>query len=113
MTQSKLPKALMPELFMLLEKAMGPALIGGIENANAPFVLMADADDSYDFLETPKFYNKIIEGFDLVQGCRLPNGGGEIEKGARSWSSLSHRTQCSLCWYEDGSVHRYTMFIAG
>ena len=47
---------------------------------------MADADDSYNFLGNSKFYQKIREGFDLVQGCRLPNGGGKIEKGAMPWS---------------------------
>ena len=32
--------------------------MGGIEQAKAPFVLMADADDSYNFLEVPKFSKK-------------------------------------------------------
>ena len=67
-------------------KGYGAALMGGIEQAKAPFVLMADADDSYDFLEIPKFFKKIKEGFDLVQGCRLPKGGGKIMKGAMPWS---------------------------
>ena len=39
-------------------KGYGAALMGGIEQAKAPFVLMADADDSYDFLEVPKFFQK-------------------------------------------------------
>jgi hypothetical protein len=60
--------------------------MGGIEQAKAPFIFMADADDSYDFLEMPKFFQKIKEGFDLVQGCRLPKGGGKIIKGAMPWS---------------------------
>jgi len=67
-------------------KGYGAALMGGIEEATAPFVLMADADDSYDFLELPKFFEKTREGFDLVQGCRLPRGGGKINKGAMPWS---------------------------
>ena len=67
-------------------KGYGAALMGGIEKAKAPFVLMADADDSYDFLELPKFFQKLTEGFDLVQGCRLPKGGGKIAKGAMPWS---------------------------
>lgn len=67
-------------------KGYGAALIEGIESAKAPWVLMADADDSYDFLETPKFFRKLKEGFDIVQGCRLPSGGGKIEKGAMPWS---------------------------
>jgi glycosyltransferase involved in cell wall biosynthesis len=67
-------------------KGYGAALMGGIEEAKAPFVLMADADDSYDFLELPKFFQKTKEGFDLIQGCRLPGGGGKINKGAMPWS---------------------------
>jgi len=43
---------------------------------------MGDADDSYDFLEIPSFVNKLREGVDLVQGCRLPAGGGSIAPGA-------------------------------
>ena len=43
---------------------------------------MADADDSYDFFEIPKFVEKLREGFDLVMGCRLPEGGGVILPGA-------------------------------
>ena len=43
---------------------------------------MGDADDSYDFGESPKFVAKLREGYELVQGCRFPSGGGTIEKGA-------------------------------
>ena len=46
------------------------------------FVLMGDADDSYDFLETPKFLDRLREGYDMVQGCRLPRGGGVVRPGA-------------------------------
>jgi len=67
-------------------KGYGAALMGGIEQSRAPFVLMADADDSYDFLALPKFFQKTKEGFDLIQGCRLPRGGGKINKGAMPWS---------------------------
>lgn len=63
-------------------KGYGNALMGGIESARGKYVLMGDADDSYDFLETPKFLTKIREGFDLVQGCRLPSGGGRVLPGA-------------------------------
>jgi hypothetical protein len=43
---------------------------------------MGDADDSYDFLEVPKFVEKLQAGADLVQGCRLPSGGGTVKPGA-------------------------------
>jgi hypothetical protein len=64
------------------EKGYGSALMGGIAAARGRYVLMGDADDSYDFLELPKFVERIREGFDLVQGCRLPAGGGTVLPGA-------------------------------
>jgi hypothetical protein len=64
----------------------GSALMGGIEAAFGRFVIMGDADDSYDFLEIPKFVEKLREGFHLVQGCRLPAGGGIVAPGAMPWS---------------------------
>lgn len=64
------------------EKGYGNALMGGIEAAEGNYVIMGDADDSYDFLEIPKFLNKLREGYDLVQGCRLPAGGGRVLPGA-------------------------------
>lgn len=63
-------------------RGYGNALMGGIAAAKGRYVLMADADDSYDLLETPKFLEKLREGYDLVQGCRLPTGGGRILPGA-------------------------------
>jgi glycosyltransferase involved in cell wall biosynthesis len=64
------------------EKGYGSALMGGISAARGKFVIMGDADDSYDFLEIPKFVEKLREGYDLVQGCRLPSGGGTVLPGA-------------------------------
>lgn len=60
----------------------GNALIGGIAEARGRFIIMGDADDSYDFLEIPKFVAPLRDGFDLAQGCRLPAGGGSIAPGA-------------------------------
>lgn len=63
-------------------KGYGNALMGGIEASSGRYVLMGDADDSYDFLEIPKFIERMREGYDLVQGCRLPAGGGTVMPGA-------------------------------
>ena len=63
-------------------RGYGSALMGGIEASKGRYILMGDADDSYDFGELPKFVMKLREGFDLVQGCRLPAGGGEVRTGA-------------------------------
>lgn len=63
-------------------KGYGNALMGGIAAARGKYVIMGDADDSYDFLEIPRFVAKLREGYDLVQGCRLPSGGGTVLPGA-------------------------------
>lgn len=62
----------------VLPKGYGCAVIDGIAAARGKYVIMGDADDSYDFLEIPKFVAKLREGYDLVQGCRLPAGGGRV-----------------------------------
>jgi glycosyltransferase involved in cell wall biosynthesis len=67
-------------------KGYGEALLGGIEAARGRYILMGDADDSYDFREIPRFVEKLREGHDLVQGCRLPAGGGRVAPGAMPWS---------------------------
>lgn len=63
-------------------KGYGNALMGGITAARGRYVIMGDADDSYDFLEIPRLLAKLREGFELVQGCRLPSGGGTVMPGA-------------------------------
>jgi len=70
------------------ERGYGSALMGGIASARGRFVIMGDADDSYDFREIPKFVEKLREGYDLVQGCRLPAGGGRVLPGAMP---ITHR----------------------
>jgi len=69
-------------VIMVNEPGYGSALMGGIAVATGRFVIIGDADDSYDFLEIPKIVEKLREGFDLVQGCRLPAGGGSVRRGA-------------------------------
>jgi glycosyltransferase involved in cell wall biosynthesis len=60
----------------------GRGLMTGIAAARGTYILMGDSDDSYDFGEIPRFLSKLREGYDLVQGCRLPSGGGIIKPGA-------------------------------
>lgn len=67
-------------------KGYGFALQAGISAARGKYVLMGDADDSYDFLEIPRFLEKLRSGHQLVQGCRLPAGGGTVKKGAMPFS---------------------------
>jgi len=69
------------------EKGYGSALRGGVNAALGRWILMGDADDSYDFSEITGFVKKFQEGFELVMGCRLPIGGGTIMPGAMPWKN--------------------------
>lgn len=60
-------------------KGYGSALIGGMSQAKGKFLIMGDADDSYNFEEIDDFLKYIREGNNLVIGTRLK---GKIEKGA-------------------------------
>jgi glycosyltransferase involved in cell wall biosynthesis len=68
------------------EKGYGSALRGGIQAASQ-WIIMGDADDSYDFSDITGFVKKFQEGFELVMGCRLPVGGGTISPGAMPWKN--------------------------
>jgi glycosyltransferase involved in cell wall biosynthesis len=68
-------------------KGYGNALRGGIEAALGEWLVMGDADDSYDFSETDRFVRKFQAGDELVMGCRLPSGGGTITPGAMPWKN--------------------------
>ncbi|MGB8341493.1 MAG: glycosyltransferase family 2 protein [Chthoniobacterales bacterium] len=68
------------------KKGYGNALRGGIQAASGKWILMGDADESYDFSEAERFVKKFQEGFELVAGCRLPRGGGKILPGAMPFS---------------------------
>lgn len=61
------------------KRGYGSALAGGIEAARGRFVIMGDADDSYDFSRLDAFVEKLREGNQLVMGNRFKGG---IEKGA-------------------------------
>ena len=66
-------------------RGYGNALAGGIAAARGRYVLMGDADGSYDFGELPRFLGALRGGADLAMGCRLPAGGGRILPGAMPW----------------------------
>lgn len=66
-------------------RGYGSALIGGIRSAKGTYILMGDADGSYNFGELGRFLERLRAGSDLVMGCRLPKGGGQIEPGAMPW----------------------------
>lgn len=56
------------------EKGYGNALKGGIEAAKGKYVIMGDADDSYDFSNLMPYVEKLREGYDLVMGNRFKGG---------------------------------------
>ncbi|MFC1484871.1 glycosyltransferase family 2 protein [bacterium] len=66
-----------------LKKGYGNALRKGIDFAKGKYVIMADADNTYDFSTIDKFFKLLKKGNDLVMGSRFK---GEILKGAMSWS---------------------------
>jgi hypothetical protein len=64
-------------------RGYGSALIGGVAAARGRFVIMGDADDSYDFTAIGPLLEKLRQGADLVMGNRFAGG---IRQGAMVWS---------------------------
>jgi glycosyltransferase involved in cell wall biosynthesis len=56
------------------EKGYGSALLGGIKAARGKYIIMGDADDSYDFTNLGPFIDKLRAGDDLVMGNRFRGG---------------------------------------
>ena len=63
-------------------RGYGNALRRGIAEARARFIVMADADGSYDLTDLGRFIERLRAGDDLVMGSRLQ---GRIEPGAMPW----------------------------
>jgi glycosyltransferase involved in cell wall biosynthesis len=61
------------------QRGYGSALQSGIAAARGEFVLMGDADDTYDFSQLNEFVTKLREEYDLVMGNRFQ---GKILPGA-------------------------------
>ncbi len=64
------------------EKGYGNALRGGFVAAQGKYIIMGDADTSYDLLNLMPFVEKLRQGFELVMGNRFKGG---IQKGAMPW----------------------------
>jgi glycosyltransferase involved in cell wall biosynthesis len=79
----RIARALGARVVDVPRKGYGSALIGGIDAAQGRFVVMGDADDSYDFEAIGPLIDKLREGYDLVVGNRFMGG---IEPGAMPWS---------------------------
>jgi len=90
-------------------KGYGNALMGGIAAARGRFIIMGDADDSYDFREIPRFVEKLRAGYDLIQGCRLSSGGGKIMPGAmpflHRWWGNPMFSAMARRWFKAQAIH--------
>lgn len=75
----EIAKNLKAKVIPVKEKGYGSALKGGIEAALGTYIIMADADDSYDFEALLPFLTELRAGNDLVMGNRFKGG---VEKGA-------------------------------
>lgn len=64
------------------QRGYGAALAGGIADARGRYVVMGDADDSYDFSQLDAFVAALRDGADLVMGNRFQGG---IADGAMPW----------------------------
>lgn len=64
------------------QKGYGNALKGGIAAARGEYIIMGDADQSYDFTNLMPFLEKLRQGYDLVMGNRFAGG---IKPGAMPW----------------------------
>lgn len=64
------------------EQGYGNTLLRGFEEAYGRYLVMGDADNTYDFSEVDKFITPIQEGYDFVIGSRLK---GKILPGAMKW----------------------------
>ncbi len=66
------------------EKGYGHALRGGIAAARGRYIVMGDADGSYDFSHLSRFVNELRAGADLVMGNRFRGG---VQPGAMPWKN--------------------------
>jgi glycosyltransferase involved in cell wall biosynthesis len=82
-------------------KGYGNALRGGFAEARGQFIIMGDADDSYDFSEVPRFVTKWREGHEMVLGNRFRGG---IKPGAMPWLH-QHLGNPAITWILNTLFH--------
>lgn len=79
----KIAEDLGARVIHVADRGYGNALKGGIKEAKGKYIIMADADDSYDLEHLDLFVQKLREGYELVMGNRFKGG---IAKGAMPFS---------------------------
>jgi glycosyltransferase involved in cell wall biosynthesis len=70
----RLAEAAGARVVRIKDRGYGAALRGGIQAAKGRFVIMGDADDSYDFADLDHFVDRLRRGFKLVMGNRFQGG---------------------------------------
>jgi len=70
----KIAEGLGVRVVLVEKKGYGSALMGGIAAARGKYIVMGDADGSYDFSQIPVFLEKLRSGYDLVIGNRFLGG---------------------------------------
>lgn len=70
----ELARSLGARVIDVQRRGYGAALMGGVEAARGQIIVMADADDSYDWSSIGIFVDRIRSGFDLVMGNRFQGG---------------------------------------
>ena len=71
------------KVYRVPKKGLGYAYIESLKYIKGDYIIMGDADGTYDFMEMEHFIYKLNEGYDFVMGTRLR---GNIHKGAMPWS---------------------------
>ena len=83
----------------------GNAYLTAFRHAKGHYIVMGDADNTYDFLEIPKLLDPLKNGADFVIGSRFK---GTIHKGFDGWASPVYRKSDS---YLDAQLHfPYSLF---
>ena len=75
------PRRPAPASSMEPRRGYGTAYLAGFAAARGEYIVMADADLTYDFAEIPRFVEQLEEGAELVMGDRMDN----IHPGAMPW----------------------------
>lgn len=71
------------KVYRVAKRGLGFAYIESLKYIKGDYIVMGDADGTYDFMEMIKFIDKLDHGYDFVMGTRLK---GNIYKGAMPWS---------------------------
>lgn len=110
------------------ERGYGAALMGGIRAARGRYVIMGDADDSYDFAGLRPFVEKLRAGYELVMGNRFLGGispgampplhrylGNPVLSGVGRlfFASPSHDFHCGLRGFEKQAIERLDLQTTG